>query len=89
LSLEEDIYNAFQVMKPQLVILLDVSAKNSTLRKPDDLDFETAEKARRKLLEVSWCADKVVTINANNSISDVDQSIILAINTSLSKLSDV
>lgn len=80
LNLEADIFRVSNALRPDLLFILDVSAKNSTIRKPDDLSLEKAHEAREKLLSVHWNALKIISIDANMPIEIVDMHVVSSIN---------
>jgi thymidylate kinase len=79
-NLEADIFRVSNALRPNLLLILDVSAKNSTIRKPDDLSLEKAREAREKLLSVQWNALKITSIDANMPIDLVDICVVSSIN---------
>lgn len=79
-NLEADIFRVSNALRPDLLLILDVSPENSTIRKPDDLNLAKANEARDKLLSVQWSALKITSIDANMPIAKVDNDVVSSIN---------
>lgn len=80
---ESAIFNITQQNIPDIIVRFDVSPENSVLRKPNDLNYEQASFAGEKLKTLVWSGAKVVSIDANKKIEDVDKQLVLLINNEL------
>jgi thymidylate kinase len=79
-NLEQEVFSLTKVHKPDLIFRFDVSPENSVLRKPNDLTLEQAIHASQKIKDIVWGGVKVISIDANDSIENVDGSLSEAIN---------
>ncbi|MEZ8024971.1 hypothetical protein [Vibrio sp. 1F255] len=78
---EREVYKLAKANPPEIIIIMEVNAENSTKRKPNDLTYDQAFYLGEKIKDLKWNGSTVFTINANNSIEEVD----LEINKILSK----
>lgn len=74
-KLEREVYRMSKYNKPDYIVRFDVNAENSVLRKPNDLSFQQAEEAAKKIKNIIWIGSTVKEINANNEISVVDRDL--------------
>lgn len=79
-SLESKLFERASKLAPDAIIQFVVSPETSLERKPDDLSLEQAQQAKKDLEVISWpSTSKLVTINADQKIEEVDKELRAAI----------
>jgi len=63
---EESIFRKSALMQPSQIVVLDISARNSVLRKPEDLTLEQAERSAKDMLNFKWSEIAPTTVVDGN-----------------------
>lgn len=76
---EKQFIDLSEMLHPDLVICLRVTPSVACSRKPGEFDLKEAEKNAQLLAEIVWRAKRVIEIDANRPMDEVDKDIKKAI----------
>jgi len=75
-KLEQVMIKKADIYSPDIVLRFNVSPENSLKRKPEDLTLEQAKEAELNIKKIVWnSSTKVIDINSNLSIEEVDKEV--------------